>query len=58
MLIRNNSGVTRGRRGGRVAHPWKVWGKILEGREEEKGSAEGKRGGKGKERQGKIETGN
>ena len=22
------SGVTRGGRGGRVAHPWKVWGKF------------------------------
>ena len=38
------SGVTRG---GQVAHPWKVWGEILEGREkEEKGKGEGKRGGK------------
>ena len=45
------SGVTRG---GRVAHPWKVWGKFWkEGGKEEKEKGEGQRGGKGKERQGK-----
>ena len=36
------SGVTRG---GRVVHPWKVWGKILEGR-----GKGGKREGRGKKR--------
>ena len=45
--INRNSGVTRG---GRVTHPWKVWGKIFEGRgKEEKGKGEGK----GKDSQGK-----
>ena len=45
-----DSGVTRG---GRVAHPWKV-GEILEGRGKGgKMEGRGKKGGKGKERQGK-----
>ena len=49
-------GVTRGGRGGRVAHPWKIWGKILEGRgkwwKRKKWKGEGKRG-KGTDRKGK-----
>ena len=32
LYILISRGVTRGGRGGRVAHPWKIWGKILEGR--------------------------
>ena len=39
------SSITKGVWVGRVAHPWKVWGKILkEGGKEEKGKEEGKRG--------------
>ena len=39
-----NSGVTRGGRGGRVAHPWKVWGKFWkEGGKEKKGRERKKR---------------
>ena len=38
-------------RGGRVAHPWKVWGEFWKERgREEKGKGEGERGGKGKKR--------
>ena len=43
------SGVTRGGRGGRVTHPWKVWGVILEGRgQEERREGKGKKRRKGK----------
>ena len=49
------SGITRGGGGGRVTHPWKVWGEILEGRgkgrkREGRGKMRGKekREGKGK----------
>ena len=48
-----SSGVTRGGRGGQVAHPWKVLGEILEGRGKwwkRKKRVEGKRGGKRRER--------
>ena len=50
----SNSGVTRGGRGGRVAHPWKVSGKFLKkggNKEKREGREEKKR--KEKERQGK-----
>ena len=47
------SGVTRGGRGGRVALGWKVWRQFWK----EKGNGEGRRVGKGKERQGKMENG-
>ena len=43
-----NSGVTRGGRGGRVTHPWKVCGEILEGRGMRKRGREGEKRRKGK----------
>ena len=43
-----NSGVTRGGRGGRVTHPWKVCGEILERRGMRKRGREGEKRRKGK----------
>ena len=42
------SGVTRGGRGGRLAHPWKILGRNFEGEREKKGGKE--KGGKRKEK--------
>ena len=50
------SGVTRGGQGGWVAHPWRFLGEILEGRRKWwKRDGRGKKGERGKERQGKRE---
>ena len=41
VLFVSYSGVTRSGRGGRVAHPWKVWGKFwMEEGKEERGKGE------------------
>ena len=66
ILVVLSSGVTRGGRGGRLAHPWKILGRNFEGegekngarkreerekkREEEKGE---EKKGKGKKKEGK-----
>ena len=49
-------GETRGGRGGRVAHPWKVWGKLWkEGGKEEKREREKE---EEREKRGKEKRGN
>ena len=50
----SGSGVTRDGWGGRVAHPWKVWGKFWK---EGGNDGRGKKERKGPERQGKRENG-